>query len=220
MACWCRAQEAAFPETADADADAACEECRTATKLVTSDAVPLGEGGTNLDLSFTHTRARSAWNEHWTRLHHGLMRENLLEASMAYGVTDNLDVSVTSGYASEFDRDNCWDETSGIDGPHRGRGMADTSLALKWRFYYNEDLNLSLAWLPGITIPSGTRSSAQRIGAGQEFYSGDQRLAMTKDWGRWTLSADVGYSLPLGDRRCDSRGVMDANAGLGYQALS
>jgi hypothetical protein len=44
-------------------------------------------------------------------------------------------------------------------------------------------------------------------------------LAVTKDWGRWTANADVGYSLPFGNRRGDARGLLTGNVALGYQAL-
>jgi len=185
--------------------DASEPEC---AKLNTEDAMPVGPGEFELEFVYSFSRASRQWSDHWRGENRGLAREHDFELGLTYGVVENLDIGVGLGYADMYDRD---------DPAGYGRGLMDVGIGAKWRFYHNEALDLSLAYLPGITIPFGRRSGSDHIGPSQEFWSIDQKLAMSKFWDRWNLNADVGYSLPLGEDADGARGTLDSNVALGYQ---
>jgi len=186
--------------------EAVCE-CECA-KLNTEDAWPVGPGEFELEFAYSFSRAARQWGNHWNGLNRGLTQEHAFELGLTYGVTDGLDVGIGVGFADIYDRD---------DAAEYGRGFMDVSLGAKWQFYHDDDLQLSLAYLPAVTVPVGRRSNSDHIGASQEYWSLDQRVAMTKFWGRWTMNADVGYSLPLGEEADGARGTLDCNAAVGYQ---
>jgi len=183
-------------------------------KLNTEDATPVDPGHFELEFAYSFTRATRQWDDHWSGENRGLMREHGFEVGLTYGVVENLDVGFGVGWADIYDRDYDADD---IAGPHYGRGATDLAIGAKWRFYHNEERGLSFAYVPGLTVPTGRRSNRNHIGPSQEFWSFDQRLAMSKDWGRWTMNADLGYSLPFGSRRDDARGTLDANLAVGHQ---
>ena len=190
-------------------AETICE-CECA-KLNTEDAVPVGPGEFELGFAYAFSRARRQWDDHWDGEKRGLTQEHAFEAGLTHGIADNLDIGVSWGYADIYDRD---------DPAGYGRGVTDLGVGAKWRFYHNEDTELSLAYLPGVTIPIGRRSDSDDIGPSQEYWSFDQKLAMTKFWGRWTMNADVGYSLPLGEDADGARGMLDGNVAVGYQVCT
>jgi len=68
-----------------------------------------------------------------------------------------------------------------------------------------------------LTVPLGRESDSDRLGPSQEFWSFEQKLALSKDWGCWTSNADVGFSLPFGGKRRDDRGTLESNLAVGYQ---
>jgi len=189
--------------------ETACE-CECA-KLNTEDAVPVRPGEYELGFAYSFTRAARQWGNHWDGQNRGLMQEHAFEVTLTRGVVENLDMGISLGYADIYDRD----DVAGY-----GRGLMDMSIGAKWRFYHDEDLELSLAYLPGITVPTGRRSNSNHIGPSQEYWSIDQKLALTKFWGRWTMNADLGYSLPLGEDADGARGMMDSNVALGYQVYA
>jgi len=177
-------------------------------KINTDDAAPVDPGHFELELGYSFTRAKRQWDDKWSEESRGLTREHAVELGLTYGLVENLDVGLGMGYADLYDRDSDLRD---------GGGVTDLGVGLKWRFYHNEDLKLSLAYLPGLTLPVGRESDSDRLGPSQEFWSLDQKLALSKDWGRWTANADVGYSLPFGGKRGDARGTLESNLAVGYQ---
>ena len=182
-------------------------ECECA-KLNTDDAIPVGPGEFELGFVYSFTRATRQWDNHWNGENRGLTQEHAFEVGLTHGLVENFDIGISWGYADIYDRE---------DPAGYGRGLMDLGVGAKWRFYHNEDLDLSLAYLPGITIPIGKRSNSSRIGPSQEYWSLDQKLAMTKFWGRWTMNADLGYSLPLGEDADGAQGTLDGNVAVGCQ---
>ena len=182
-------------------------ECEHA-KLNTDDATPVDPGGFELELAYTLSHARRQYDNRWGRRSRSLTQEHGFEVGLTYGVVDNLDVGVGFGFADLYDRDE----------PARfGRGLADLSVGTKWRFYHDEERALSLAYLSGLTIPVGRRTDSSSLGPSQQYWSLDQKLAMSKDWSPWTMNADLGYSLPFGDDTDGARGSAGFNVALGYQ---
>jgi hypothetical protein len=124
---------------------------------------------------------------------------------------DSLDLSVGSGYTWLEDKDS---------GLAAGHGIADTSLSAKWRFFEDEQDGLGVAFVPTFTMPTGRKSTANRLGPSQNFLTMDTRFALVKDWSeRWSSNVDIGYVIPFGDRE-DYRGSLGANVAVGYHLLS
>ncbi len=63
------------------------------------------------------------------------------------------------------------------------------------------------------------RSGPDRLGTSQEFWSWENVLVATKDWGPWTANGEIGYSLPFGEKKGSARGVFFANTAVGFQIL-
>ena len=177
-------------------------------KINTDDATPVDPGHFELEFGYSFTRAKRQWDDNWSDQGRGLTREHALELGLTCGLVENLDISLGMGYSDLYDRDSS---------PSDGGGLTDLEFGAKWRFYHNDDLKLSLAYLPGLTIPIGRESNARHLGPSQEFWSFDQKLALSKDWGRWTADVDIGYSLPFGDKRDDARGTLESDIAVGYQ---
>jgi hypothetical protein len=92
-------------------------------------------------------------------------------------------------------------------------------LSGRYRFHVDKEHSLELAYIGGVTLPTGSSSSRDEIGTSQEFWSFNQTLAASKDWGKWTANAAVGYALPLGDKRENARGTFNVDVAVGYQLL-
>jgi hypothetical protein len=89
--------------------------------------------------------------------------------------------------------------------------VTDLELSAKWRFYHDAASGLSIAYVPGLALPTGSRSVSDRFAS---LYNG---VALTKDWtDRLTSDFDLGYACPFGGPREAHRGTLSANAALGY----
>ena len=47
----------------------------------------------------------------------------------------------------------------------------------------------------------------------------NQTLVVPKDWGKWTGNIDLGYALPMGNKRVNYRGTFSIDFAIGYQIL-
>ena len=70
-----------------------------------------------------------------------------------------------------------------------------------------------------VTIPTGTRSTPERLGTGSESWSLGGALLASADWGRFTAGAEVGFSAPVAPGASNDVGLLVCNAAVGYQAL-
>lgn len=70
---------------------------------------------------------------------------------------------------------------------------------------------------PVLVIPIGDESDTDEIGPGQGFWTIDQKIAITKNWGNLTFNTDLGFALPLGEKRETYRGTLYWDGALGYQ---
>jgi len=129
--------------------------------------------------------------------------------AVTIGVAPNLDVGLGLDYV--------WLHEEDSDGPRRGRSIGDLSFGGRYRFYRSEALSLEIAYITGFTVPTGSRSDRDDLGTSQEFWSWDNAVALSKDWGRWTANAELGFSLPFGEKRGEARGTLVANLAVGYQ---
>ena len=147
------------------------------------------------------------------------LENNRVSLAVAAGVIDNFDVAVSGNYVWLKDKENDFDETDAQFGPDRGNGFGDLELSGRYRFFASKEQGLEFAYIAGFTIPTGNRSSREDIGTSQEFWSLNQTLVAGKDWGKLTANADIGFALPLGDKRENARGTFNADVAVGYQVL-
>ena len=189
-------------------------------KINTADASPVDPGHLEIEPSFAFTRSTRSWDTSGDRQDRGLFREEDIGVGITVGLIENVDFAVNFGYSWVKDEDNNFDEDAGIMGPFTGNNFADTSISGRYRFYKNDEQRVEIAYIGGITFPTGTSSSRDDIGTSQEFVSFDETLVATKDWDRLTLNGDVGFSLPFGGKRENARGSLNLDLALGYQVLS
>jgi len=190
------------------------------SKINTADASPVDPGHYEIEPSYSFTSARRFWNGSGN-IHSrgGLFQEQNINVSVTRGLVENADVNVSGGYSWLRDNSNNFDEDAGFMGPSTGSNFTDLAVSGRYRFYNNEKQHLEIAYIAGVTIPTGSSSDKDDIGTSQEYWSFDQILVASKDWGQWTLNGDVGFSLPIGNKRRDARGSLIADLALGYQIL-
>lgn len=103
--------------------------------LNTDDTGTQGSGHWQLEATTDHTRERDAGDTSWERSYAG---------TLTYGVTEDLDIAIGLPWLHAKD-------ASGA----RERGVGDTTLLAKWRFYDNGQ-GWTLGLRPEITLPSGS----------------------------------------------------------------
>ena len=188
-------------------------------KINTADASPVDPGQYEIESSFAVTRAKRFWDASGHTHSRGVFRERNIGVSVTAGLVDNADMTVSGGYSWIRDNDNHFDEHAGMMGPFTGHGFTDLEIGGRYRLYNNEEQRLEIAYMAGVTIPTGSGSDRDDIGTSQEFWSFNQMLVATKDWGRWTLNGDIGFALPIGNKRELARGSLNIDLALGYQIL-
>lgn len=106
----------------------------------------------------------------------GRSRENQVNATLSYGLTDRLDIATTIPYQRSSD-----DASTQY-------GIGDMSMELKWRFY--ESGPVSLALKPQITLPTG--DDEKGLGNGRNGYSMDAMASYEMRY--LTISGNLGYA--------------------------
>ncbi len=141
--------------------------------LITDDAYTQGKNGCQVELAGeyvydTDTDAGKTTNTVATA------------AAFTYGVVDNIDIIVTSGYQ------NTRGNTEGITS--RSDGVPDSVIDVKWRFYERKD-GLSLAIRPGIIFPTG--DDEKGLGSGKVRYR--FFFISSKELKPFTVHLNIGY---------------------------
>ncbi len=203
------------PVPATGDADVAVEH----GKINTADASPVAPGAFEVEVGYSYLRSKRLFDRDADTQRRGLTREHAVDVAFATGITDNVDVGVAAGYHWVRDDDNDYDELDGEFGPRHGDHFGDLEFGARYRFLNLEPQRFEMAWIAGFTAPTGSDNCRREIGTSQEYWSLDQSLVASKDWGRLTANAEAGYSLPFGEDRDDSRGTAALNLAAGYQAL-
>jgi hypothetical protein len=123
---------------------------------------------------------------------HALRRSFVTSAAVAYGITDDFQVGIASGY------DNGWNFLDGhAHGEHvsigstNPDGFLDTTLTLKYRILQGAPGNLSL--LTGIKMPTGRDDI--RLSNNHPLHASDQ-----PGTGSWDVPFGIAYSRFLTDR--------------------
>ena len=127
---------------------------------------------------------------------------------LTYGVTENVDVAIGASYL----RDQIVENGTTIQD---ARGVTDTTVEVKWRFYERE--GLSLAVKPGLLLPTGNENEGLGTGAVSWGVNG----ILTYEAGAWTWLANLAYAEVRYKQSQDSdtnhRHLWRLSGGLGYR---
>ncbi len=148
-----------------------------ANPLITDDTGTQGKGKIQLELNVVRSGDRE--NEA------GISKKETggtIAAALTCGIVDNVDLII--GFPWQW---------STLSEARRmisnDRGISDTSVDVKWRFFESKQQSLSLALKPGVTIPTGDATK----GLGNGRISGGVMLIATKAWENGALHCNVGY---------------------------
>lgn len=177
-------------------------------KLITEDAYTVDSGATEIELAYGYVVANRTFGNSNSRNDRGHTHEHVVNLAVTHGINDNLDGGLGFGGAHITDHE---------EEARDGDGFGDLGVGAKWLFYNWEESAVAASYLPGFIIPVGETSDDKKLGPGQDYWSFNQLLALTKNWGRVTSSYDLGFSLPFGDERDNERGTLVADAAVGYQ---
>jgi hypothetical protein len=123
-----------------------------------------------------------------------------------YGVGENVQLKYEVPYA--FTRNLLADE-AGNKETVRARGVADSIVGVKYRFYDNDETNLSLAVYPQIEFRSPGARSSEDGGVADAATTWILPLQLTKDFARASIAANAGVEKSTDDRH------LPLSAGLG-----
>ena len=175
-------------------------------KVATDDATPAGAGVLEVEAAYgpSLTHAGGSGFDHAAHAH-----SHAFTLGVVYGVTDQLDVKVGSGFGYAVDE-------SDPAGPTRGSGMSDLTVGSRWRFLAIADRALDVMLTTTVVAPSGLRATDTSLGLTQGFWSVRNGLVASKDWGRKTANAEVALTVPVGGGADGLRWVGCGNLALGY----
>jgi hypothetical protein len=180
-------------------------------KLNTADASPVDPEHYEVEMGYSWTQAKRAFDADGDTHQRELAREQAVGLALTVGLVPNVDVNIGLDYLWLRDDDNV--------APTTGEGLGDLCFGGRYRFFTSEHYGIEAAWITGVTVPTGSDGSDDELGVSQEFWSWDNSLVVTKDLERLTMNAEVGWSQPLGEDRGDDRGTLIANLAAGYQIL-
>ncbi len=144
--------------------------------LITDDAGVQGEGKYQIEINGEYDHDKSD----------GVTSTSIpLATAFTYGVTDKIDVSIGSSYQ--------WNSSEESDTTVREKGVGDTEVALKWKFF--EADGLSFAFKPVVSIPTGDKDKG--LGSGKTAYS--LFLIATKECDPWAVHVNVRYIMNEND---------------------
>jgi hypothetical protein len=177
-------------------------------KAFTGDATPIAPGHVEVEIAYA-----PAWWATAGAVDRQAGEQHPVVAALGVGLVRDVDVRLAVGWAMVH-------ETPGAPGaPVHGAGLADTTLAVRWRFLSLAGPAIDLALTAAVTAPTGTRGTPDRLGTSGETWSLGGALLASADWGRFTAGAEVGFSAPLSPRASNDVGLLVCNAAVGYQAL-
>jgi len=145
--------------------------------LMTDDTGTQGRGKFQLELNGEHSTDHELADPIYTKEAGGSVA-----ATLTYGITDDIDLVV----------DFPWQWSSLYDGANiiaNDKGISDTSIELKWKFFECKPHELSLALKPIVTIPTGD----EQKGLGNGRLSEGEVLIATKEWENRALHFNAGF---------------------------
>ena len=145
---------------------------RAAHPLITDDAGTQGKGKVQLEFlsEYSHEKEVSTLTDTTT---------GPAIPIVSYGLTDNTDFVFWTSYQ--------YIRTSDEDGTARARGITDTTVDVKWRFFEKDGFGLALK--PGFTLPTG--NDTEGLGAGKVTYH--LYFIASKEAKPWAFHLNLGY---------------------------
>jgi hypothetical protein len=201
-------------------------------KLITWDTTPNDPGHFEFDTSYNFLGGNKAWSTDVNRRSRELVTTHQFEELVFLGIAKNVDLFVGDGFSIQTDKQNNVDEFAGMldpvtgeqvpdttQGPSHGHGLKDMQTGLRWRFYHNESNELGLAYVPLFQIPIGRLGKYEHLAPGQGFTTMDNRLVVTKNFGRASFSANLAYRAPFSNLKKTHNycGTFNTNIAGGYQ---
>jgi hypothetical protein len=177
-------------------------------KIIAGDADPLGEGAWQIQLNSIFRRSRARWDEERRHSSTAGSREREGGLSIAYGLTDEIDLGVGLGFG--------WFGSG--DAGATGSGPADLDLSAKWRVLADEQRGLWIAYVPTVSIPSERSADPEGRDPGKEGWRIGNRLCIVTDLpGSLSLNADFGFRASLDSVEGSERTGMDLILAVGRQ---
>ncbi|MFO0752315.1 MAG: transporter [Thermodesulfovibrionales bacterium] len=149
-----------------------CTKAYAAHPLITDDTGTQGRGKTQLEFLVEYEHDKED----------GVTTNSLTGPTLpvlTHGLTDSVDLVLGVSYLSVRTKEN--------GDVSREKGISDTSVEVKWRFYEKDGLSFALK--PGVTLPTGDDDKG--LGAGRVTYG--LFLIGTKELKPWAFHLNTGY---------------------------
>jgi hypothetical protein len=179
-------------------------------KMATEEATPIGDRAIEVEAAYSPTRTHRGSGS-FERSASG--HSHSYSLAVFYGVTEDLDVKVVSGFGYVVDR-------SDPSGPTRGSGGSDLAFGTRLRLLADPDRALDVTMATTFVAPTGAEEASDSLGLTQGYWSMRNALVASKDWGRTTANAELALTVPVSRGAGDLVGGVSANVALGHAFVS
>jgi len=177
-------------------------------KAFTGDATPIEPGHVEVELAYA-----PAWWATAGAVDRQAGDQHPVVAALGIGLLRDLDLRLAVGWAMVH-------ATASAPGaPVHGAGLADATVGVRWRFLSLADPAIDLAVTAAVTVPTGTRTTPERLGTSRESWSLGGALLASAEWGRFTAGVELGFSAPVAPVASNDVGLLVCNAAVGYQVV-
>jgi len=177
-------------------------------KAFTGDATPVEPGHVEIELAYA-----PAWWATAGAVDRQAGEQHPVVAALGIGLLRDLDLRLAVGFTMVHA------QPVAPGAPVHGAGLADAAVAVRWRFLSLADQAIDLAVSAAVTIPTGTRTTPERLGTSRESFSLGGALLASADWGRLTAGAELGFSAPFAGHTSNDVGLLVCNVAVGYQVF-
>lgn len=157
--------------------------------------VPTGSFEVTGGAAYTNATGRRVFNNDWGIKTADKIRVYDWSLTARYGVADDLDVFLSTGWVDIKDRNM-------QVGDSYGRGIDDLTVGAKYVIWRDRE-DFSVAWQPSLMIPVYRQHRVKdgRLAAGRSFWSFDNTLAATRNWACFSGSMAVTQTIPFAEGR-------------------
>ena len=177
-------------------------------KAFTGDATPVEPGHVEVELAYA-----PSWWATPGALDRISGQQHLLSLATGVGLARDVDARLVLGWSLVQQA-----RVGGV-APTAGSGLADTTLAVRSRVLSLAEPALDVAVSAAATAPTGSTGTEEHPGTGQGTWGLAGAILASADWGRFTASAELGYSAPVGTRVSNDLGMLICNLAVGWQWL-
>jgi hypothetical protein len=180
-------------------------------KASTADASPVDRGAFEVEFTYAPTWNDGGGSRGFDAAADGYSHG--FTGTLTYGVAPDVDVRVSTGFATIYDAAGGGAGAS----PNRGSGASDLAVGARWRFVNLPPRALELALTLDAVLPTGSRATSDQLGVSQEFWSARAALVGTKDLGAITANGEVAWTVPVAGNAGGLRSVAQVNGAIGWQ---